>query len=98
MVGDGCEIGRRRPLSGLVRRRDGQFGVLGAEVFQARLKPREPFVAALGGELALLEGLVVALERLLGADDLGADRGDPLLDLGSSAGSQPRSEPRSAPQ
>src|SRR5262249_51702337 len=35
-------------------------------------------------ELALLEGLVVALQRLLGAHDLGADRGEPLLELGPS--------------
>jgi hypothetical protein len=73
VVGDGCEVGRRRPTSGLVRGREGEFGVLGAEVFEARLEPREPLVAAFGGEFALLEGLVVALERLLAAGDLGAD-------------------------
>jgi hypothetical protein len=36
------------------------------ELFEARLEPREALVAALGGELALLKRLVVALERLLG--------------------------------
>lgn len=59
--------------------------MLGAEVFEARLQPREPLVAALAGELALLECLEEALERLLGARDLGADRREPLLDLGSRA-------------
>jgi hypothetical protein len=60
-------------VSGLVARRRGEFGLLAAEVFEARLEPREPLLAAVGGELSLLEGLVVALERLLGAGDLGAD-------------------------
>ena len=41
--------------------------MVGAEVFEARLEPREPLVAALGGEPSLLEGRVVAFERLLGA-------------------------------
>jgi hypothetical protein len=36
-------------------------------------------------ELARLEGLVVALERLLGAGDLGSDRAEALLDLGPVA-------------
>ena len=58
-------------MSGLVRGREGEFGLLGAEVFEARLKPRESLVAALRGEPALLEGLEVALERLLGTGDLG---------------------------
>lgn len=85
LVGDGREIGRRRPASGLVRRREREFGLLGAEVLEPRLEPREPLVAALGGELALLKGLVVALERLLGSGDLGAERRQPRrqkLELG----------------
>jgi hypothetical protein len=38
---------------------------LGAEVVESRLEARGAFFAALGRELALLEGFVVALERLL---------------------------------
>ena len=76
VVGDGGEIGRRRPTSGLVRGRRGEFGLLAVEVFEARVEPREPLVAAFGGELALLEGLVVALESLLGPGDLGAASGE----------------------
>jgi hypothetical protein len=60
-------------VSGLVWARRREFGFLGAEVFEPRLEPREPFVAPLGQELALFEGLVVALECLLGTGDLGAD-------------------------
>jgi hypothetical protein len=37
-----------RAVSGLVRGREGEFGFLGAKVFEARLEPREPLVAALG--------------------------------------------------
>jgi len=48
LVGDGCEIGWRRGVSGLVWARRREFGFLGAEVFEPRLEPREPFVAALG--------------------------------------------------
>jgi hypothetical protein len=55
------------------------------EVVEARLKARQPLLAALGRELVLLEGLVVALERVLGAGDLGADRVEALLDLGPVA-------------
>jgi hypothetical protein len=49
--------------------REREFGLVGAEVFEACLEPQEPLVEAFGGEFALLEGLVVALERLLGAGD-----------------------------
>jgi len=48
--------------------------LLGVEVFEPRPQPREPLLAAFGGEPSLLEGLVVALERLLGAGDLSAER------------------------
>ncbi|HUZ98448.1 MAG TPA: hypothetical protein VMU74_03735 [Gaiellaceae bacterium] len=55
---------------------------MGAEVVEACLQAREPVLAAFGRELALFEGFVVALQGLLGAGDLGADRGEPLLELG----------------
>ena len=37
-------------------------------------------VAAFGRERSLFEGFVVAFERLFGAGDLGADRGEPLFE------------------
>jgi hypothetical protein len=55
--------------------------LLSVEVVEARLEAREALLAALVRELSLLEGLVVALQGLLGAGDLGADRGEPLLGL-----------------
>ncbi|HET8821519.1 MAG TPA: hypothetical protein VFM57_08220 [Thermoleophilaceae bacterium] len=71
-------------MCGLVRRLKGEFGLLGAEVVEARLEANESVLASFGRELALLEGLVVAFQCLLGAHDLGADRGEPLLELGPS--------------
>jgi hypothetical protein len=59
-------------VSGLVWAREREFGLLNAEVLEACLESQEADVAAFGESL-LLEGLVVALERLLGAGDLGAD-------------------------
>jgi hypothetical protein len=59
--------------------------LLGVEVVEARLEARQPLLAALRRELPLLEGLVVALERALGAGDFGADRAKALLDLGPVA-------------
>jgi hypothetical protein len=56
--------------------------LLTVEFVEARLEANEPGFAALACERALLEGFVVALQRLLGAGDLGADRGEPLLELG----------------
>jgi len=50
------------------------------EVVEARLEAREVGFAAFGGELALFEGFVVALECQLGAGDLGADRRQPPVD------------------
>lgn len=48
-------------------------------VVQARLQAGQAFVATLGCELALFEGVEVALERLFGARDLGVDRVEPLF-------------------
>ncbi|MGH3008977.1 MAG: hypothetical protein ACRDLM_06160 [Gaiellaceae bacterium] len=64
----------------LVWRGEGEFGFLGAEVVESRLQADESIFAAFGGELALLEGLVVALQRLLGARDLSADGGESMLE------------------
>ena len=72
-------VGPRPASSGVETESSASF--LGAEVFEPRLQPREPLFAAFGGEPSLLERLVVALERLLGAGNFGADGCEPLLDL-----------------
>ena len=73
LVGDGGEFDGRGRVCALVGRCGGEFGLLAAEVVQARLEARQPFVTAPGGERALFERFVVALERPFGADDLGPD-------------------------
>jgi hypothetical protein len=60
LVGDGREIGWCRGVCRLVWGQRREFGCLGAEVFEPRLEPQEPFVAALGREPALLEGVLLA--------------------------------------
>ena len=82
VVGDGGEFGGGECVCGLVRGVEGEFGLLGVEVVEASLEAGEAVFAAFGCELALFEGFVVALQRLLGAGDFGADRGEPLLELG----------------
>jgi hypothetical protein len=42
MVGDGCEVGGRGRLRGLVGRLEREFGFLAAEVVQTCLEAREP--------------------------------------------------------
>lgn len=50
-----------------------KLGLLGLEVFEAGVQARDALFAALGGELALLEGLEVALGCAFCACDLGGD-------------------------
>src|SRR6266571_6707671 len=76
VIRDGGEFGGRGRVCALVGRRCGEFGLLAAELLQTGVEAGQAFVAALGGELALFEGLEVALECLFGARDLGADRGE----------------------
>lgn len=82
MVGDGGEVGGCGGLCGFVWACEGEFGVLGVEVVEAGLEAGESGLAAPGCELALFEGLVVALEGLFAAGDVGVDAGEALLDLG----------------
>ncbi len=71
-------------MCGLVWRGEGELDFLGVEVIESRLQPDESIFAALGRELAPFESLVVALQRLFGAGDLGAYRGEPLFELRSA--------------
>src|SRR5205823_819510 len=68
------ELGGRGRVCALVGRRCGELGLLAAELVQTSVEAGQAFAAAFCRELALFEGLEVALERLFGARDLGADR------------------------
>jgi hypothetical protein len=73
VVGDGGEVGGRGRVCGLVWRLEREFGLLAVEVVEAPLQARESLFAAFGREGASFKGFVVALERVLGTGDLGAD-------------------------
>jgi hypothetical protein len=62
VVGDRGEFGGRGRVCALVGRSCGEFGLLAAELVQTSVEAGQAFVAAFGGELALFEGLEVALE------------------------------------
>jgi hypothetical protein len=79
------EVGRCGRVCGLIGAVVGKLGLLGAEVVEAGVQARDALFAALGGELALLEGLEVALGCAFGAGDLGDDRVAALIERGTFA-------------
>ncbi|MFY9578035.1 MAG: hypothetical protein WAQ33_01795 [Gaiellaceae bacterium] len=62
VIRDGGEFGGGGRVCALVGRRCGEFGLLAAELVQTSVEAGQAFVAAFGGELALFEGLEVAIE------------------------------------
>lgn len=99
LVGDRREVGVAWRLLRLDRR-DDEVALLGGEVFEAFLEASEAFLAALGVEGALLEGLEVALDRGLDAGHLRSYAGQPsglgptvqADQSGVSAGAQAQAE------
>ncbi|HWY18607.1 MAG TPA: hypothetical protein VNY27_07845 [Solirubrobacteraceae bacterium] len=85
LVGSGGEVGWCGRVCGLVGCDVGELGVLGAEVVEAGVQVRDALFAALGGELALLECLEVALGCAFCAGDLGSDRMAALIERRSLA-------------